>query len=963
MTEKGEDRHEPLPADTGFGTRTLSINSVWASVRRATSRFDSLESVLVLVTIAVISALVVIRLGPSLLGFQVFGGTDLIAARFPWNNGSTPVRTDNPFVGDTIDSLFPSYLEIHRRLGDGDFPWWSSLSGPGLPLLASPSLGLLTPLTGWLVVFPPSWSLGLVKLLQIVAATGGMFLWLRRIGTARTAGLVAGLLYCGSGFFVSWANWVAQATVAALIPVLFWSVERMVQLRTLTSALPVTATVAFLLFAGFPASAGHALYAAAGYFLVRLIIEWTRSSTTANLRTLVIGIGSIVFGLGLSAWQLLPWTRQISEIDLSYRGNQFFGELPQRSLASTVLPRLFLPSGFPASNVIESYAFLGLGTLLLAAVAVFGGRFRRVRSGVVAVLVAVIVIGGAVVWFQGWWTKWLSGVPVFAQNAPGRIRDVIGFAACGLAGIGLDGILRGDLNRYQNRSRALLTTTLGALAALGFAVTVIRYWSATTNHSATIWDIALGIGPVVLICAAAVLWRRRIALAATLAAAIVLVGVQVIVSVGFFWPTSDPDTFYPRNGLIDAATQHVAHDRSMTLGTFLGSTSGVYDIRNITGHVFQPAAWTDYVKAIDPAAYVPPGRTSTNPLLGLDLASAMMRNPLLDRMSARWVITNPHYTVPGDARQLDGSAVAVNQPAAPGGTRLMPGKGLTLPISRQNIRAVQLMLAEKPAGSGPITLTATVSGPSGNAAAAGAISRTSLTPGWVTIPVAGEDLATDGSPLAVTVTVSGGPAAGAGLALAGAGGTAQMRVLTPRDDTLRLTYADEHGMLWERTTALPRIRWAANSTVIGDPHAGLVALSDPATPTDTVILDHTGSTTDGKPATVAIVTDTGDRIVADVTADGAGYLVVADHLDSGWRAWVDGAPATIETADHAFGGVAVPAGTHRIELRYVATGLSTGILISGVSLLIVLGILIVTFVVSRRARRGLATAVAPPIAS
>jgi uncharacterized membrane protein YfhO len=45
---------------------------------------------------------------------------------------------------------------------------------------------------------------------------------------------------------------------------------------------------------------------------------------------------------------------------------------------------------------------------------------------------------------------------------------------------------------------------------------------------------------------------------------------------------------------------------------------------------------------------------------------------------------------------------------------------------------------------------------------------------------------------------------------------------------------------------------------------------------------------------------------------------VADALQAGWVATVDGAPAELVAADHGIVAVAVGAGTHHVELRYAA---------------------------------------------
>lgn len=140
----------------------------------------------------------------------------------------------------------------------------------------------------------------------------------------------------------------------------------------------------------------------------------------------------------------------------------------------------------------------------------------------------------------------------------------------------------------------------------------------------------------------------------------------------------------------------------------------------------------------------------------------------------------------------------------------------------------------------------------------------------------------------------------------------------------------------QRLTAQPRVRWARTGTVIEDPDRRLTALADPDTPRDTVILSSPGPEASGLPATVAVRAESGDRVTVEVQADGAGYLVLADAVQSGWAVRVNGEPATIVDADHALGAVFLPPGSSTVEFRYVGTGLAVGAAITAVSLAILL---------------------------
>jgi uncharacterized membrane protein YfhO len=71
-----------------------------------------------------------------------------------------------------------------------------------------------------------------------------------------------------------------------------------------------------------------------------------------------------------------------------------------------------------------------------------------------------------------------------------------------------------------------------------------------------------------------------------------------------------------------------------------------------------------------------------------------------------------------------------------------------------------------------------------------------------------------------------------------------------------------------------------------------------------------------------------DRVEIQAELSHPGFVVMLDTADPGWRARVDGAPAPVLTANVVFRAVAVPAGRHRIEMRYWPRGLTLGLAVA-----------------------------------
>jgi hypothetical protein len=77
------------------------------------------------------------------------------------------------------------------------------------------------------------------------------------------------------------------------------------------------------------------------------------------------------------------------------------------------------------------------------------------------------------------------------------------------------------------------------------------------------------------------------------------------------------------------------------------------------------------------------------------------------------------------------------------------------------------------------------------------------------------------------------------------------------------------------------------------------------------------------------------RLRADA-GDGAGWLVLADAWAPGWRARVDGAPATVLPANVALRALPLPPGVHEIELRYVPWSARAGVAAAAAGLVLAL---------------------------
>jgi hypothetical protein len=159
-------------------------------------------------------------------------------------------------------------------------------------------------------------------------------------------------------------------------------------------------------------------------------------------------------------------------------------------------------------------------------------------------------------------------------------------------------------------------------------------------------------------------------------------------------------------------------------------------------------------------------------------------------------------------------------------------------------------------------------------------------------------------------------------------------------DKFSLAFADDPTVnVYRNDTALPRA-FVVHHAILATSHEDAWARIhragfDPAT---TVVLEG-GQPLDiqvGEQAAVRVVYYGSNAQEIHVTSPDEGYLVLSDPFYPGWRAEVDGEPATILRANYAFRAVPVPAGTHSVTMTFQPDSWYAGLGISALAVLLLL---------------------------
>ena len=870
-----------------------------------------------LLVAAVCAVFVALAVGPSLVGARVFASADLALQFAPWQ-ATQPVgaKPDNSCVSDPVDGFLPAAAEFRRELLRGDIAQWNNLASGGAPLGAVPSYATYSPLSLPLLALPtwlaPAW----MKLLEMVVSTGGMFLFLRRLNLARAPALLGGLVFTTSGFMVTWTNWPHTRT-AAFVPVLLWSLERLIQLRTARAVVPVAVSVAAMLLGGFPEVTGFALYLVAPYVLFRVLS--TRQQAAARVRTMTLAGVGVALGALMVAFQLLPFAAQLSGLDLAARAQTPQQHLPLLSLVTTALPKAF--GSCPGRdyvgpvNDIEANAFIGSAVLVLVVVALLRRRRAETPAGVRGFFVVAALVTVVLGWVGGPLLALAQHLPVFHNNPVPRIRVILGLCLAILAAMGYDALLRARAEKPVTRrwGEPLVWVALAVGSAL--VLHRLRNNLRPTGHLAISDRQTLYAALAALVALAGVALARSRVHRLAVGAIPVVVLVQALNVVLPFWPQIPRHDFYPRTPVHDYLAAHLGGERFQGTGlTMFPGTNVYYGLRSLGGHSFTASTWRQLMLAADPRSFQTTSFSSLAP--SLETATS----PALDRFAVKYLVMAPEV-------QPFGTVVSL---AAPAGTVLLAPAGHLDVAVTGTLRGVDLPITEVSGADGLVTVQVLSQG--SVVASSGRRLRPTSRAADLPVALAGEDLPT--GPLVLRI----GNATSVPMMLAATGGVPAVRLIRPQADGLRVAQASVSGTVWERSRVLDRVRWASTVSVVAQGAASLKAAGSTPAVKGQVVLASNPVKANGGEGTVRTVHDGPDALEVRVQAKAAGYVVVADGLQAGWQATVDGRAVPLLDADHALVAVPVTTGRHVVRLRYAPKGLRPGLALSGLGVLLLLGL-------------------------
>lgn len=131
--------------------------------------------------------------------------------------------------------------------------------------------------------------------------------------------------------------------------------------------------------------------------------------------------------------------------------------------------------------------------------------------------------------------------------------------------------------------------------------------------------------------------------------------------------------------------------------------------------------------------------------------------------------------------------------------------------------------------------------------------------------------------------------------------------------------------LWENLNVLPRA-WFVNRVMQCSDDEALSSIKQgKVEPRQTALVDRELAASSGK---VEVVSYAPNRIEMTTETTSEGFLVVSEVYYNGWEAFLDGVRVPVYRTDYALRGISVPAGKHRVEMRFRPASVGYGAVLS-----------------------------------
>jgi hypothetical protein len=369
----------------------------------------------------------------------------------------------------------PLRVATAQIIRSGHLPLWDPYIFGGMPLFASAQGGLLFPPNWFYLMFSPAIATNLMVITTYMIAALGAYLFARRTGASISGAVVTSVTWQAGGFLLAQISHINIVHTAALLPWVFWALERYVSNGKRARGALLAIIIAIQVFAGHQQTFAYGLILLCAYTLVMAV------GKTEQRRRYLKSLVFTLTGLLLAAVQILPTAELLRNSVRASATYDFFSSFSMpRAFIMTLFAPFILGGGdkrlFQAPYIgqlfyTEYIAYAGLLAIMLILMALLLKPDRRTKFWVVALVTGFVLALGSNAPLQ--FNRLIYLVPVLNLfRVPARHLLEVNFAIAVLAGRGLTALEQ--LRDRKSTTNRLLIVTGSVVVLTILIVTVLR---------------------------------------------------------------------------------------------------------------------------------------------------------------------------------------------------------------------------------------------------------------------------------------------------------------------------------------------------------------------------------------------------------------------------------------------------------------------------------------------------------
>ncbi|MDX1583386.1 MAG: YfhO family protein, partial [Thermoanaerobaculia bacterium] len=239
----------------------------------------------------------------SVVGDSIDLPADVLSDLPPWTEVLPEEKPVNESLNDIILQFVPWSHQVRESWRALEIPLWNASAGGGYPLLANAQSSALSPFRLIALPLDLAHSFAAEAALKLLVAMTFAFLWARRRDLSEISSVVVSTCFGFSMGLHAWLHF-PHATTAAMIPAIFYAVDRLVLDDRRSGVVLVSLVFAVTLLSGHPETAAHAISFGGLWFFFVLL---TSRPSEARKRVVLRMTGACVLALLLASPFLLSF--------------------------------------------------------------------------------------------------------------------------------------------------------------------------------------------------------------------------------------------------------------------------------------------------------------------------------------------------------------------------------------------------------------------------------------------------------------------------------------------------------------------------------------------------------------------------------------------------------------------------------------------------------------------------------